>query len=1068
MTSMTVTKTLVIGLGSTGTQTCNHLVSRLEWELGSLDRAPWVRFLAIDTNHNEPTPLRERSDFIAIGFDSRTHQQVVQHPETFTTIRLSEWADTETLRKIADPEAGVSNIRMGGRLAFLLEHNFKRVKNRLLDHLSTLRALSAAEATHKRGPLRDGSDPTVEFAEGGHVRVVVVGTLAGGTGSGLAPDFGYFLRTLMKDEESTLAFFILPHRGLSHTIDSNADRLKKNAYHALLELNHLAQATHDDVPPVRYPDGSEATFTRYPYDMPYLLAPAEPTRTSFLALPQLIADRVLLLTMNPEMDTAAQAVNAPMPDRDHQAHIFNTFGLSAIEFPAAHVMEACTKKLLSEALQQWQSAKPGVAQDLTARLGVDYERLVTRLLGKTQEEWREDEVREALRELEAQKPDFGKLARMLQELRQQVQEGGALTASLRERRNVIVREAYAEFRARVREALQDRALGPAVLHEELNQLLSYLGQLEQAAEENARGAQADIAESWRRVEDGVTRLRNALAQRSLLRPNRAAIDAARRDLREALREYARVQVEANVYFVLRTHRLRLTEDLGIVEMLRRLLLRSATRLRKLDGRVTHLRTRLFQRYRTLAETVPPVNGLPLFEVNTTVQREFERGIQHAARDVYETPENVQARLHADIIAAWAELPDAIAPDEHVKEETWVSADYDPKAELIIPQAQLDRLTSVARGPFEFLATENVVERLEKLRQGGESIDARVKSAAGRAEPFLAFDPEAAKKGNRSPVKIDQYLLLPRGTSDARKDEFRHLVSGSFAQGSTNVKDSPDPTRVLFLVERYRFPLRALPDVLGRGGLAEAECGDFPTFHTRRDVNWYGLSAAEEYRHAEAEQALVLGVLLDELRFERGLVMPWEARAFGDRPTRRLPMNLTHAARLLAKGERDLDGMSLQGALEVLLDRIRMHWQKPGLSPEDASRAFIQDLMRRLRAFHERYHAVPIEGWKNELWAGEQLMRYASQQPALLAAYISEMGVDGAQLARLWKNKGDRAQWGVAPQDGYYCDHPNCGGFIGKDERDAARNGWRCFINEAHYWGPPLGRSAVRSSASTQN
>ena len=81
MTTMEVTKTLVIGLGSTGTRVCNNLMRRLKWEYGDADKAPWVQFMAIETNNKEEAEdLRDRGDFFPINLYARQYSQLLAEP----------------------------------------------------------------------------------------------------------------------------------------------------------------------------------------------------------------------------------------------------------------------------------------------------------------------------------------------------------------------------------------------------------------------------------------------------------------------------------------------------------------------------------------------------------------------------------------------------------------------------------------------------------------------------------------------------------------------------------------------------------------------------------------------------------------------------------------------------------------------------------------------------------------------------------------------------------------------------------------------------------------------------
>lgn len=1058
MSNMPVIKTLVIGLGSTGTEICNHLVERLNWEYGGLDQVPWVRFLTIETDNNKKTPLRERGDFLPLGLDSTAYSQIMNSPEAQGRIRLQDWADMETLRKLKNTEGGAGNIRMVGRLTFMYSQNFNRVKLAVLDRITALRDLKADQATNARGKRPDGSNPAVTFEAGGEVRVFVVGTLCGGTGSGLLPDFGYFLRSVpLSQQEKIIGIFTLPHDGLAPSISPASEKLKRNAYHALIELNHYHQARADELPPIHYSDGTEADLTQEPYDLPFLVMPSSPTETAEQQLNGLVADRIFMNIVNPTTDPFNKSVNAPMPDRDHQAHVFCSFGLSTIEFPAQQVAEACASKLHERALADWQSPKSGRAENLTGKLGLDYDTLVDSLLERSRQEWEDETLKAPLRELDTPKLDAARLDRVIGELRQTVALHGALTEQMRGRRDAIADEAYDRFVAHVRQTLLDRTRGPQVLTQEVEFLTSHLKQLQAAAEDSANSAQTAMAEAWQTVEQASGQLRAELKKKSFLNPNRASIEGAQQALRRVLRDFTRVHIEASVYYAIRTHHTYGTEDLGVAERVGRLLDRVHINLRALDGRVTAVRNRLQSIYSDRASTLPPVNGLALFEPRVTVQQEYDHGLKASSKNAVANLGNIQADLIVEILESWKDLPAAIAPPKDQIEATWVTGTFDPRGKQPIPQAAYDRMHELALRPFvSALMGNNVVERLRQSMNAnsGAGYDQKVKSAAERSRPFLVLDRAGATLGNRSPVPESQFLLLPPETLQADKAMIQNLVSGIFAQSNTKLLDSPDSSRAMFLQEAYRFPLRGLPQVLGRGGLWSAECNDFPTFHTRRDVDWYGLSGEEGKRLEKAEEAIILGVLLGELTLKNGLVMPWEPGGFGDNNYRRLPPNLKRASRVLAKGEKDMDNSSLSGALATLRSRIESHWKHGKGNEVENSEAFVAALQDRLAAFY-RQNPNPdrtiIRGWLDQQWAGRHLQKFTASYPELLAATNSKFRPPRSRIDDLTLRKDERGRWGgTVTADGLYC--PDCGGQIGTDEDDAARNGWTCFINPAHYHG----------------
>ncbi|WP_221091516.1 tubulin-like doman-containing protein [Deinococcus aquaedulcis] len=1054
MTTMDVTKTLVIGLGSTGTRVCNNLIRRLDWQYGSAKRAPWVEFMAVETNNNEPsTALRDRGDFYPIGLDARVYGQILQDPQSHRKIQLDRWADMSTLRKLKDTEGGAGNIRMVGRLTFMTDPNFSKLKLALLDRITRLRDLQASEAQMKRGSLQDGSNPMISFGSGGEIRVFVVGTLCGGTGSGLLPDFGYFLKSLpLKETEKVIGIFTLPHEHLTSVVASNADRLKKNAYHALLELNHYHQAASGTLPPIHYPDGSVASMESHPYDLPYLVAPSAPTADGEAELNELVADRIFMNIISPEADPMSRAVDAPLPDRDHQAHVFSTFGLSVVEFPAAQITEAAGKKLLFGALNEWHAFKSDRVTDLTSLVGADWHSLIPAYLQKPSEDWQKEVTAAVNSELGAAKLDFAKLDRALAALRQAVAPDGALSNQLRAQRDQVTERIYQRFSDHAHEVLLDRTRGPKVLSAEVQNLLSDLQDLHEVARANTAVSQAEAAEAWQKVETAVQRLRDEVKRVSFLNKNKGNIEAAQRDLRAGMREFARIQMESALYASIQTHRKYGEIDFGVAEHLQRLLQQVQTNLSNLDSRITAVKNKLYSDVEAKSTTLPPVNGLVLLEPRTTVQDEYRRALEAGRSSSVQHLDNLEAHHFEALIRGWSDLPGIIVPSVRQLDKTWIHAPFDPRGEHLLPAEIMNRLLSEASRPFSLiLARENVVEKVMRERQVSPTMDNKLRGAAERSRPFLTLNKQRAVEGNRSPVMERQSMFIPEGTNPSEENTFKNLVSNSFALSSSKGATSADPTRTLFLEEYYRFPLRGLDQVLGQGGLHEAQCQDFPTFHTRRDVQWYGLSKREAQLLEDAAEALVVGVVMGELIVKDGLVMPWTPQGFGDRDFRRLPIKLEEAARVLARGEQDLDSYSLLGALPTLQARIDHHWKRHDLDLHSSSQAFVKQLQTRLEEFYHQGRQGQIDGWGDQAWAGEQLARFTAKHTPLHEATMLLYPPPAAKINALTLKKDQQGRWGgYAPKDGLYC--YECGGLVGETIQDAARNGWRCFTNSAHYYG----------------
>lgn len=256
----TVSKTFVIGLGSTGTAICRQIAQRIEWEFGGQDQCPWIKFLCIETNKAENCAGVE-GDFITMTLDSSTYTQMCTAPDQFSTIALRQWADLDTLRSLPDGkvESGAGNIRMVGRLAFLESKNFTNIKLQVERRLRSLKDLTVSAARQARGTRPSGSNEEIAFsAAQDSVRVFVVGSLCGGTCSGSVSDFGMFLKRICASSDSVQGAFTLPNPRLSASQTSNASRLQMNAKVALEELNHYGQVHRDSTFPLRYADGDSS------------------------------------------------------------------------------------------------------------------------------------------------------------------------------------------------------------------------------------------------------------------------------------------------------------------------------------------------------------------------------------------------------------------------------------------------------------------------------------------------------------------------------------------------------------------------------------------------------------------------------------------------------------------------------------------------------------------------------------------------------------------------------------------------------------------------------------------
>ena len=200
---------LVIGLGGTGVAAVKEL-KRMRASLPE-DEQKRLFLLAIDTDENDLKGL-DPEEKVLLGARSQD---------------LVEWSDVKTFLKLDEEGVSAADIAAaagaGGRRALGRAKLFDKARE-VYD--KTHRMLSQA-TSH-------------EVGEEGQVRVAIVASLAGGTGSGTHLDVAYMLRLIAERYPgwgmSVYGFFLLP--GFFQDINNVRDYALGNTYAALLELDY--------------------------------------------------------------------------------------------------------------------------------------------------------------------------------------------------------------------------------------------------------------------------------------------------------------------------------------------------------------------------------------------------------------------------------------------------------------------------------------------------------------------------------------------------------------------------------------------------------------------------------------------------------------------------------------------------------------------------------------------------------------------------------------------------------------------------------------------------------------
>jgi hypothetical protein len=360
-----IQRTICIGLGGTGRDVLMRLRRLIVEQYGDLTKLPVVSFVHIDTDKTatQGSSLKTGNTYRGVDLSFRDSEKInailtaaevtnfVQGVEQRSNYdrqgpydHISRWFPPQLLRNIRAVEEGAKGIRPVGRLAFF--HNYQKIRT----------AIETAERRtmgHEAILLKSGLkvDPGLN--------IFVVGSLCGGTGSGMFLDIAYSLRKLYGDKGTQLLGYLV----ISPQLYSNASYMNANTYAALKELNHYSS------PGTRF----EACYDmqnlvlvqepRAPFDYTYLVS--NQTNGEYTILEQqklcnVIAHKIALDFLGELAPIAKgmrdnllthliQSDNHPRPNP--QGYL--TFGLAAIYFPREIIVKIALNRISLKLLNFW-------------------------------------------------------------------------------------------------------------------------------------------------------------------------------------------------------------------------------------------------------------------------------------------------------------------------------------------------------------------------------------------------------------------------------------------------------------------------------------------------------------------------------------------------------------------------------------------------------------------------------------------------------------------------------------------------------------------------------------------
>ena len=232
--------TLLIGLGGTGCK----IIERVS-DMATSEQKQKIAFVAMDTDINELNEIQRKNAFVKI-VQTSTKQTVGEYLNKDTYAR-DNWFPVNAILNSKTLTEGAGQVRSISRLAFDAV-----VKEGKLEPLH-----QAIQSLYKV------EENKVEQA----IRVIIVSSLAGGTGSGLLLPVALYVRNYLathfrQSANITRGFFILPEVFFEVIPgQTERDNLKANAYATLRELDAFLMKG-DHTLPDRFMDSVKMEFPR--------------------------------------------------------------------------------------------------------------------------------------------------------------------------------------------------------------------------------------------------------------------------------------------------------------------------------------------------------------------------------------------------------------------------------------------------------------------------------------------------------------------------------------------------------------------------------------------------------------------------------------------------------------------------------------------------------------------------------------------------------------------------------------------------------------------------------------
>jgi len=340
------TPTLVIGIGGTAGHVLGQLRKRMNNRFGTASHVPAVQLLLLDTDKKA---LLEAAHGKAEGglTGEETLALQLRRPQEYRdhSKRLLGWLSRRWLYNIPR-SLRTEGLRPLGRLAFA--DHARRTLQRI--------RLALSQAMDENSIEQSSEQTGLDFT-GQAVRVYVVASISGGTGSGMSIDLGFAIQSLLEKlgiENATTTGVFLHSTGRDSRF---SDLAKVNAFSWFKEYNHFART--QGVYPGDEASGLPAMPPGTPvFDHTYFMPLGDGLMPEQLEENTGKVAQYLMLDSLTAAQTFFAASREALPTTISGLPALRTFGLHEELVASQQALDAVTQQLCQRVVLGWSGAEP--------------------------------------------------------------------------------------------------------------------------------------------------------------------------------------------------------------------------------------------------------------------------------------------------------------------------------------------------------------------------------------------------------------------------------------------------------------------------------------------------------------------------------------------------------------------------------------------------------------------------------------------------------------------------------------------------------------------------------------